>query len=145
MTREELDRVLELHRKLLAGEGGQRADLRGANLSGAHLYRANLRYANLYEANLRGADLHGADLTGAGLYEANLSGANLSGVNLTDAFLYGANLGGVRTNWLTRMTARGNRNLTDKQRRQLGMRPPPRAGNARRCRNATDLARRLSR
>jgi len=94
MTRNELDRVLELHGLWLDGEGGERANLGGANLGGANLRRANL--------------------------------------------------GGVRTNWLTRMTARGALNLTDEQRAQLGMQPP-RAGNARRGRNATDLARRLAR
>ena len=58
MTRTELSEILERHRKWLAGEaGGQRADLRGANLCGA-----DLRYADLSGADLRGADLCGADL-----------------------------------------------------------------------------------
>ena len=46
MTREELDTILEIHKKWLRGEeDGRRADLRGAYLQGAYL---------------RGADLQGA-------------------------------------------------------------------------------------
>ena len=66
--------ILEKHRKWLRGEdGGERANLYGADLSGANLYRANLSRANLSGADLSGANLYGADLS-----EANLSGANLS-------------------------------------------------------------------
>jgi len=50
----------------------------------------------------------------------------------------------VRTKWLTRMTARRAISLTDEQREQLGMQPPPRARNARQARTI-DLARRLGR
>ena len=58
-----LNEILEKHLKWLNDEnGGERADLRGANL-----YRADLRGANLYRANLSGADLRGADLRGADL------------------------------------------------------------------------------
>ena len=63
--------ILEKHRKWLRGEdGGERANLYGADLSGA---------------NLSGAYLYGAYLYGAYLYGADLSEANLSG-----AYLYGA-------------------------------------------------------
>ena len=65
MTGEELDEVLELHKKwLFKEEGGKRAifyeaDLRGvnlaeANLEEAYLFGANLRLANLQRANLKG-------------------------------------------------------------------------------------------
>ena len=165
MTRNELDRVLELHGLWLAEEGGERANLSGAdlhgadlsgayltdaNLAGAYLSVANLSGASLYGANLSGAYLSGAnltaaDLSGAFLTAADLSGADVSGAYLSVASLRGANLGGVRTNWLTRMTARGARYLTDEQRAQLGMQPLPRVGNARRSRSTTDLARRLAR
>ena len=52
ITQEELSIVLEKHGKWLRGEpGGERANLRGANLcdanlSGANLYDANLDYAS---------------------------------------------------------------------------------------------------
>jgi len=98
----DLNITLKNHELWLNGEGGERADLRGANLRGAKLYRANLRgaklyRANLYEAklyraNLYEADLRGANLEGANLYEANLRGANLEGANLEGAKLYRANL-----------------------------------------------------
>ena len=55
-TQEELNRVLELHKKWLNGEyGGVRADLRGVDLSEADLYGANLDEVNLSGANLTGA------------------------------------------------------------------------------------------
>ena len=71
MTKEELDKVLESHKKWLHGNCcGKRADLRGADLcgadlSGASLYGAELCGADLRDADLCGADLHGADLRGA--------------------------------------------------------------------------------
>ena len=81
MTKEELDKVLESHKKWLDGDcGGKRADLSGADLSGA-----DLRGANLRGADLRGVDLYGADLSGADLSGADLSGADLRGANLCDA------------------------------------------------------------
>lgn len=97
MTKEQLNEVLEKHKKWLNDEpGGERAnlwranlwgaDLRGADLWRADLYEvdlrgANLQEANLQEANLQGADLQGADLRGADLQEANLWGADLRGAN----------------------------------------------------------------
>ena len=66
MTKDELQSILDLHRKWLYGkEGGKRADLSGAYLSGADLRRADLRRAYLSGAYLRRADLSGADLSGA--------------------------------------------------------------------------------
>ena len=81
MTKEELDKVLELHEKWLDGDcGGKRAALCGADLSGA-----DLRGANLYCADLRGANLYCADLSGADLRDANLKGADLNGADLRGA------------------------------------------------------------
>ena len=110
MTPDQLKRVLADHALWLAGNGGECAKLRGANLSQANLRGANLREANLSRADLRGADLRGAnligadlsganligtDLRGADLSEANLSGADLSGADLSGANLIGANLRGA--------------------------------------------------
>ena len=59
MTKAELDKILELHKKWLNDEeGGERANLSGADLSGA-----NLSNADLYRANLLNADLSGAVLS----------------------------------------------------------------------------------
>ena len=98
----DLKKILDEHLLWLNGEGGSRADLRGANLFGANLSDAdlrgadlrgaNLRGADLRCANLRGADLRGADLSGADLRGADLSGANLSGADLSCANLSGADL-----------------------------------------------------
>ena len=78
MNKDELNTILENHKKWLKNEdGGSYADLRGANLR-----CADLRYANLRGADLRGADLHGADLHGADLHGADLHGAkNVNEVN----------------------------------------------------------------
>ena len=58
MTQEELNMILDKHKKWLSGDkGGERADLYGANLR-----EADLREADLYGANLREADLREADL-----------------------------------------------------------------------------------
>ena len=73
MTKEELDKVLESHKKWLDGDSaGKRAVLLGANLRGADLRDANLIYADLRGADLRDANLHGADLRGADLRGANI-------------------------------------------------------------------------
>lgn len=68
MTQEELNMILDKHRKWLNDEeGGERADLFGANLNRADLSETDLRRAKLCRANL----------CGASLCEANLHGANL--------------------------------------------------------------------
>ena len=98
MTQEELNKVLEKHKKWLNGErGGERADLRGADLrradlGGANLYEADLGGAKLNNADLRRADLNGADLRLAKLNDADLGGANLYEADLRRANLSGADL-----------------------------------------------------
>ena len=73
MTQEELQTILEKHKKWLNDvRAGERANLIGANLIGA----------NLASANLEGANLEGANLEGANLKRANLICANLEGANL---------------------------------------------------------------
>ncbi len=104
MPDEELQKILEAHRKWVESEGkeGERADLvganlqeaalRGANLQKAVLFGANLQAANLGWANLQKVDLAGANLQKAFLFGANLQGAKLGGANLQKAYLAGANL-----------------------------------------------------
>ena len=72
MTKDDLKKVLDDHALWLRGEGGARADLRGANLRWADLRWADLRWAYLEGADLQGADLQGANLQDADLREANL-------------------------------------------------------------------------
>ena len=93
MTREELEKVLDLHKKWLNNEqGGERADLRGADLRGADLRVATLNGANLRGADLRWAKLSEADLSRAKLSRAKLSEADLNGANLRGADLSRADL-----------------------------------------------------
>jgi uncharacterized protein YjbI with pentapeptide repeats len=93
MQKDDLSLILEKHLKWLRGEdGGERANLSGANLSRANLSGADLSRANLSRADLSRANLYGANLSEANLSRANLSGANLSRADLSRADLYGANL-----------------------------------------------------
>ena len=79
MTQEELNEIVRKHNLWLKNEeGGERADLSGANLSCANLSRANLSRADLSRAYLSGANLSCANLSRADLSCANLSCANLS-------------------------------------------------------------------
>ena len=89
----ELKAIIYKHAKWARGEdGGERANLRDADLCDANLRNANLRGADLCGANLSDADLSGADLRGANLRSANLCGADLRSANLSDADLSGADL-----------------------------------------------------
>ena len=103
MTKEEINEILELHRKwLIHNKDGKRADfreedLREINLREAVLCEADLNKADLQDADLRqtilqNADLSWSNLMKANLQDADLSWANLSGANLIDADLRGANL-----------------------------------------------------
>lgn len=97
MIKNELNEILENHKLWLNGEGGECANLRGADLRYANLYNIDLRCANLNSADLNSADLRcanlrGVDLSSANLNSANLSGANLNNANLSGASLYNANL-----------------------------------------------------
>ena len=95
-TTGKLKEILGKHEKWLKAENGgeradlryadlQGADLRGADLQGAYLRSADLRYADLRYADLQGADLRGADLQGAYLRSADLRGADLQGAYLRGA------------------------------------------------------------
>ena len=87
-----LNKILKDHKAWLEDMGGERADLRKADLYGANLREADLRGAYLCGADLRKADLYGANLCGAYLCEADLRGADLRKANLRKADLCGADL-----------------------------------------------------
>lgn len=136
ISNEELNEILEKHKDWLNNkEGGERADLRDADLSDVNLYDANLhnailRGANLYNVILRGADLSSADLRcailqgtnlqfadlhdtllqNANLQNAYLQFANLSGANLSGADLSKADLKYVKRRWFVYTGAIGSRN-----------------------------------
>jgi len=105
-----LREILEDHRKWLRGEGGERANLRkanliganlkgfyliGADLSGAILVNADLKETSLIGTTLKKANLKGATLSGADLIEANLAQAILREADLSEADLREANLNGA--------------------------------------------------
>lgn len=100
MTQEELNTILDKHKKWLNDEeGGEMADLCGADLSGACLGGANLSEANLSEADLSRSNFGGADLLQANLGGANLRGVDLCWANLRGAYLRGANLHGANLDY----------------------------------------------
>ena len=101
MIKNELNEILENHKLWLNGEGGECANLRGADLRYANLYNIDLRCADLNSADLNSADLRCANLRGASLSGASLSGANLYNANLYSSNLNNANLNNVKTNMYT--------------------------------------------
>ena len=108
LSKEELQEILEKHKKWLTGkDGGERANFRGADLRGVNFRETDLREADLSWANLREADLRRADfrradfrradfrradLSWANLRRADLSGADLRRADLREAYLRGADL-----------------------------------------------------
>ena len=92
MTKGELQDIIESHKKWLNGDGGERANLCGADLSDAILCNADLRHALMIHADLRNANLSCADLSDAILCNADLSCAIINAADLSYADLSGANL-----------------------------------------------------
>ena len=93
VNNEQLKRLLNKHAMWLNDEdGGERADLRDANLLGDYLQGSDLRRADLQDAYLLGACLLGADLRGADLRRADLRGADLRRADLRGADLCGTDL-----------------------------------------------------
>ena len=96
ISAEELKIILDKHMKWLKNEdGGEKANLNGADLRNADLRNADLRNADLCNANLCNANLYGADLRNADLYGANLNNADLRNANLNCADLRNAKLRGA--------------------------------------------------
>ena len=77
MNADRLAEILRLHALWLAGDGGERADLRDAYLRGANLTDADFRDANLTKANLTKANLTDANLTDTDLQDADLTEATM--------------------------------------------------------------------
>ena len=78
ITQEELNEILEKHKKWLNNEpGGEYADFSGSDLSGRKLGCRDLRNSNLSDCDLRDSDLSGCDLRGSDLRNSNLCGCNL--------------------------------------------------------------------
>ena len=94
-------RALSAHHEWLDDPStGERADLRGLDLSqvslrGARLAQANLSHADLSGADLSSADLSAANLTGAVLERASLREACLADADLSDADLRSSDLTGA--------------------------------------------------
>ena len=100
ITREGLNKILELHQKWWHGDPDGvcadliNVDLRGVNLSNVDLTLADLSYADLIGVDLRGVDLSYADLFCADLRYTDLRDVDLFGANLRLADLFCADLRG---------------------------------------------------
>jgi hypothetical protein len=92
-TEEQLQEILQKHKLWIDGEdGGERADLRYADLRYVDLSYADWRYADLSYADLRHASLSCSGLSNAKLHSADLSYADLSCSDLSYADLSHAKL-----------------------------------------------------
>ena len=95
ITKEELAKKIELHRKWLNDEeGGERLELVGYNLRGSDLSDSDLSRSDLRGSNLSGSNLSGSNLSRSDLSRSNLSGSDLRRSNLSGCNLGGCNLGG---------------------------------------------------
>jgi len=104
MTDEELIAILRSHENWLNKNGGERANLHGADLCGTDLRRADLRRADLRDSDLSGSNLGNADLRYSDLRYSDLRGSNLGNADLCDSDLRysdlrGSNLSGVDLRW----------------------------------------------
>lgn len=96
MDANELKEILEKHKAWFLGrEGGECANLSGADLRGSDLCGAILWGADLSGVNLNGVSLCGANLCRADLCCAILRNANLRNASLCSAYLLGADLRGA--------------------------------------------------
>jgi len=99
VSNDELNTILEEHRKWLhsgGGRQGKRADLGQTNLQGIDLQGADLRRALFQGSNLEGANLRAGKLQGAQLASANLASVDLSGAELSGADLSNTDLEDVK-------------------------------------------------
>ena len=88
---EMIKNILALHKKWLnEEEGGERADLHGADLDGVCLDNIDFRNANLKCASFRGAVITNSDFRSADLYGADFRGAFLQGSDFASANLKNA-------------------------------------------------------
>lgn len=91
----ELSGILAEHERYLAGRGGTRASLKGADLDGCVLANRKFDEAELIGASLINANLHGSSLVRASLFCANLQGCNLRNATLAHADMRGASFRGA--------------------------------------------------
>ena len=77
MNKTELNLILENHKLWLNDDGGERANLRGSDLSYSDLNGSNLR-----GSDLRGSDLSYSDLNGSDLSYSDLRGSDLSNIRI---------------------------------------------------------------
>ena len=78
MKQEELNGIMKQHKAWLDGkDGGERADLQGADLRGADLRGADLRHAILHDVDFRNAILQGVDFRRADLRYADFRRADM--------------------------------------------------------------------
>jgi len=103
MDSNKLSEIIREHKKWLTGDGGQRANMRGANMQRANMRGANMQGANMRGADMRGADMRDANMRGADMQSANMQSADMQGANMRGANMRGADMQGTildGINWL---------------------------------------------
>ena len=93
LSQEELNIILDKHKKYLQGEeGAKKAYLSNKDCSGLDFSNNDLSYISLINCDLTKANLSDCDLTGAFFEEADLTGVISKNANLTGIILKNANL-----------------------------------------------------
>lgn len=100
-SQEELDKVIEQHKKFKRGvRGGRRAHLKFKDLTGLKFHGADMEGADFTGSILNGADLSRGNFVNASFYACDLRNANLERANFKradfrGAYVAGANLTGA--------------------------------------------------
>lgn len=93
ITQEELDKILELHRKYLTGEeGGVKANLSYTDLAELNLNKRDLIDINISHSNLRNTKFFCSNLIRVDFYDSNLEGADFGNAKLNGIRFDCANL-----------------------------------------------------
>ena len=75
IDKDELKTILKKHMMWLNGEdGGERADMSGADMRGANMSGADMSGADMSGADMSGADMRWADMRGANMSRADMRG-----------------------------------------------------------------------
>lgn len=93
IPREELEEILEKHKKWLNNEdGGERSNLRYCDLSHYDLRNKDMRYCDLHGSRLVDIDMRGTDLRGSNMRYCDIRGGILVGADMRYCDLSGCNL-----------------------------------------------------
>ena len=99
LTQNDLNRLLAAHERFVYGQGGQRLQVKNANLRGLNLANRNLSDADFTGATLTRATFFGSNLSRATLCCADLRESDLESAKMTKADLRGASFKGAKMSY----------------------------------------------